>query len=381
MTSEKDSKGSPMATHKLLLLPGDGIGPEVMAEGKRLIDWLNAKGIARFETDQGLVGGAAYDAQKVAISEGDMAKAKAADAIIFGAVGGPKWDSVPYEVRPEAGLLRLRKELGLFANLRPAICYPALADASSLKREAVEGLDILIVRELTGGVYFGEPKTITDLGNGQKRAVDTQVYDTYEIERIGRVAFDLARKRRNKVTSMEKRNVMKSGVLWNEVMTQVHAREYEDVTLEHQLADSGGMNLVKSPKQFDVIVTDNLFGDMLSDIAAMLTGSLGMLPSASLGEVEPKTKKRRALYEPVHGSAPDIAGKGLANPIAMLASFGMALRYSFDMGALADKLDAAIAAVLASGLRTADIKSEGSKAASTSQMGEAILGELEKLHA
>jgi 3-isopropylmalate dehydrogenase len=369
-----------MATHKLLLLPGDGIGPEVMAEVKRLIDWLNAKGIASFETEQGLVGGSAYDAHKVSITDDTMAKAKAADAIIFGSVGGPKWDSVPYEARPEAGLLRLRKELGLFGNLRPAVCYPALADASSLKREAVEGLDIMIVRELTGGVYFGEPKTITDLGNGQKRAVDTQVYDTYEIERIGRVAFDLARKRRNKVTSMEKRNVMKSGVLWNEVMTQLHAREYKDVMLEHQLADSGGMNLVKSPKQFDVIVTDNLFGDMLSDIAAMLTGSLGMLPSASLGEVDAKTKKRRALYEPVHGSAPDIAGKGLANPIAMLASFGMALRYSFDMGVLADKLDAAIAAVLASGLRTADIKSEGTKGASTTEMGEAILGEMQKLH-
>ena len=217
---------------------------------------------------------------------------------------------MPYEVRPEAGLLRLRKDLGLFANLRPAMCYPALADASSLKREAVEGLDIVIVRELTGGVYFGEPKTITDLGNGQKRAIDTQVYDTYEIERIARVAFDLARKRSNKVTSMEKRNVMKSGVLWNEVVTQVHAREYKDVTLEHQLADSGGMKLVKWPKQFDVIVTDNLFGDMLSDIAAMLTGSLGMLPSASLGELDAKTKKRKALYEPVHGSAPDIAGQG-----------------------------------------------------------------------
>jgi 3-isopropylmalate dehydrogenase len=379
MTSKDEE--TTMATHKLLLLPGDGIGPEVMAEVKRLIDWLNAKGIAKFETEQGLVGGSAYDAHKVSITEDTMWKAKAADAIIFGSVGGPKWDSVPYEARPEAGLLRLRKELGLFGNLRPAVCYPALADASSLKREAVEGLDIMIVRELTGGVYFGEPKTITDRGNGQKRAVDTQVYDTYEIERIGRVAFDLARKRRNKVTSMEKRNVMKSGVLWNEVMTQLHAREYKDVTLEHQLADSGGMNLVKSPKQFDVIVTDNLFGDMLSDIAAMLTGSLGMLPSASLGEIDAKTKKRRALYEPVHGSAPDIAGKGLANPIAMLASFGMALRYSFDMGTLADKLDAAIAAVLASGLRTADIKSEGSKAASTTEMGEAILGEMQKLHA
>jgi 3-isopropylmalate dehydrogenase len=370
-----------MATHKLLLLPGDGIGPEVMAEVKRLIDWLRAQGIAHFETEQGLVGGSAYDASKQSITDATMAQAVAADAVIFGSVGGPKWDSVPYEVRPEAGLLRLRKDLGLFANLRPAVCYPALAEASSLKREVVEGLDIMIVRELTGGVYFGEPKTITDLGNGQKRAIDTQVYDTYEIERIARVAFDLARKRRNKLTSMEKRNVMKSGVLWNEVVTQVHAREYRDVELEHQLADSGGMNLVKSPKQFDVIVTDNLFGDMLSDIGAMLTGSLGMLPSASLGEVDVKTRKRRALYEPVHGSAPDIAGKGLANPIAMIASFGMALRYSFDMGALADKVDAAIAAVLASGLRTADIKSEGTTPASTTQMGDAILKELQALHA
>jgi len=369
-----------MPTHKLLLLPGDGIGPEVMAEVKRLIEWLNAQGIAHFETEQALVGGSAYDADKVSITDATMALAQSSDAVIFGAVGGPKWDRVPYEARPEAGLLRLRKDMALFANLRPAICYPALAEASSLKREVVEGLDIMIVRELTGGVYFGEPKTITDLGNGQKRAVDTQVYDTYEIERIARVAFDLARKRRNKLTSMEKRNVMKSGVLWNEVVSQVHDREYRDVQLEHQLADSGGMNLVKSPKQFDVIVTDNLFGDMLSDIAAMLTGSLGMLPSASLGEVDVKTKKRKALYEPVHGSAPDIAGKGLANPIAMIASFAMALRYSFDMGALADKVDSAIAAVLASGLRTADIASGGSRAASTTEMGEAILKELQALH-
>jgi 3-isopropylmalate dehydrogenase len=368
-----------MATHKLLLLPGDGIGTEVMAEVKHLIDWLNAEGLAHFETEQGLVGGSAYDADKVAITDATMALAQASDAVIFGAVGGPKWDHVPYDVRPEAGLLRLRKEMALFANLRPAICYPALADASSLKREAVEGLDIMIVRELTGGVYFGEPKTITDLGNGQKRAIDTQVYDTYEIERIARVAFDLARKRRNKLTSMEKRNVMKSGVLWNEVVGQVHAREYKDVQLEHQLADSGGMNLVKWPKQFDVIVTDNLFGDMLSDIAAMLTGSLGMLPSASLGEIDVKTKKRKALYEPVHGSAPDIAGKGLANPIAMIASFGMALRYSFDMGPLADQVDAAISAVLTRGLRTADIKADGMTAVSTAQMGEAIVKEMQAL--
>src|SRR6202048_206925 len=370
-----------MATHKLLLLPGDGIGTDGMAEVKGLIDCLNAQGIAHFETENGLVGGAAYDAHKTGITEDTMAKAHAADAVIFGAVGGPKWDSIPYDVRPESGLLRLRKELGLFANLRPAVCYPALADASSLKREVVEGLDIMIVREVTGGVYLGEPKTITDLGNGQKRAIDTQVYDTYEIERIARVAFDLARKRRNKLTSMEKRNVMKSGVLWNEVVTQVHAREYKDVTLEHQLADSGGMNLVKWPKQFDVIVTDNLFGDMLSDIAAMLTGSLGMLPSASLGEIDVKTKKRRSLYEPVHGSAPDIAGKGLAKPIAMIASFGMALRYSFNMGKEADLIDQAIAATLAKGLRAADIKSEGTKVVSTADMGEAIVGELARLAA
>src|ERR1700681_4425421 len=227
-----------MATYKLLLLPGDGIGPEVMAEIKRLIEFLHKNGIARFETEEGLVGGSCYDAHGVAVTDATMAKAHAADAVIFGAVGGPKWDNVPFDARPEAGLLRLRKDLALFANLRPAVCYPALADSSSLKREVVEGLDIMIIRELTGGVYFGEPKTITDLGNGQKRAIDTQVYDTYEIERIARVAFDLARKRRNKLTSMEKRNVMKSGVLWNEVVTQVHAREYKDVQLEHQLADS-----------------------------------------------------------------------------------------------------------------------------------------------
>ena len=370
-----------MATHKLLLLPGDGIGPEVMAEVKKLIAWMNANGMGTFETEDGLVGGSAYDAHKVAITDETMARAHAADAIIFGAVGGPKWDSVPFDVRPEAGLLRLRKDLVLYANLRPAVTYPALADASALKRELVAGLDIMILRELTGGVYFGEPKTITDLGNGQKRAIDTQIYDTYEIERIGRVAFELARKRRNKVTSMEKRNVMKTGVLWNEVITQLHQREFKDVQLEHQLADSGGMQLVRNPKQFDVVVTDNLFGDMLSDIAAMLTGSLGMLASASLGEADPKTKKRKAMYEPVHGSAPDIAGKGMANPIAMIASFGMALRYSLDMGREADLIEQAIAATLDKGLRTADIKSEGTTLVGTSQMGDAIIAEMGKLAA
>jgi 3-isopropylmalate dehydrogenase len=368
-----------MATQKLLLLPGDGIGVEVMTEVKKLIAWMNAHGLGHYETDEGLVGGAAYDAHQVAITDETMTKAKAADAVIFGAVGGPKWDKVPYEARPEAGLLRLRKDLALFANLRPAICYPALAEASSLKRDVVDGLDIMIIRELTGGVYFGEPKTITDLGNGQKRAVDTQIYDTYEIERIARVAFELARKRRNKVTSMEKRNVMKTGVLWHEVVEQVHAREFKDVQLEHQLADAGGMQLVRWPKQFDVIVTDNLFGDMLSDVAAMLTGSLGMLPSASLGEVDPKTKQRKAMYEPVHGSAPDIAGKGLANPIAMIASFGMALRYSFGMAKEADLIDQAIAAALAQGLRTADIKSEGAILVGTAQMGDAIISEMARL--
>ena len=370
-----------MATHKLLLLPGDGIGPEVMAEVKKLIAWMNSHGMGTFETEEGLVGGSCYDAHQVSITDATMERAHAADAIIFGSVGGQKWDKVPYDVRTEAGLLRLRKDLALYANLRPAVTYPALADASALKRELVEGLDIIILRELTGGVYFGEPKTITDLGNGQKRAIDTQVYDTYEIERIGRVAFELARKRKNKVTSMEKRNVMKTGVLWHEVMTQLHQREFKDVTLEHQLADSGGMQLVKNPKQFDVVVTDNLFGDMLSDIAAMLTGSLGMLASASLGDIDPKTRKRKALYEPVHGSAPDIAGKGIANPIAMIASFGMGLRYSFNMGREADMIDKAIAAALAKGLRTADIKSEGTKLVGTTEMGDAIIAEMEKLAA
>jgi 3-isopropylmalate dehydrogenase len=365
-----------MPTHKLFLLSGDGIGPEVMAEAEKIIGYFSGEGRCNFETEKGLVGGSAYDVHGKAISDSDIALAAAADAVLLAAVGGPKWDGVPYDVRPEAGLLRLRKDLGLYANLRPAICYPALATASSLKPEVVEGLDMMIVRELTGGIYFGEPKQMIDLGNGQKRAIDTQVYDTFEIERIGRVAFDLARKRRNKVTSAEKHNVMKSGVLWNEVMTALHQREFPTVKLEHQLADALGMQLVRWPKQFDVIVTDNLFGDMLSDVAAMLTGSLGMLPSASLGDSDPKTRKRRALYEPVHGSAPDIAGKGLANPIAMIGSFGMALRYSFGLNEAADRLEVAIAQALAKGLRTADIRSEGCRVVSTAEMGNAIVAEL-----
>lgn len=370
-----------MQPQKLLLLPGDGIGVEVMGEAKRLIAAINEAKLANFTIEEDLVGGCSIDTHGVPLTDAAMDKAKAADAILFGAVGGPKWEKVAYEQRPEAGLLRLRKELAVFANLRPALCYPALADASSLKRELVDGLDILILRELTGGVYFGEPKEIRDLGNGQKRAIDTQVYDTFEIERISRVAFELARARRNRVTSMEKRNVMKSGVLWHEVVTEVHQREFPDVQLDHMLADAGGMQLVRAPKQFDVIVTDNLFGDMLSDVAAMLTGSLGMLPSASLGLPDPMTKKRKAFYEPVHGSAPDIAGKGLANPIAMIASFGMCLRYSFGMQREADWIEASIAAVLARGLRTADIFSEGTTKVGTEEMGAAIVEEFSRLAA
>ena len=367
-------------SQKLLLLPGDGIGTEIMAEVEKLIVHLNKTGKTDFSYDMGLVGGCAYDAHGEAISDGDMEKALAADAVIFGAVGGAKWDGVPYEKRPEAGLLRLRKDLQLFANLRPAIVYPALANASSLKKELVEGLDILIVRELTGGVYFGEPKTITDLGDteygkNQKRAIDTQVYETYEIDRICRVAFDLARTRSNLVHSSDKKNVMKSGVLWDEVAHQV-ALDYSDVKFEHILADNCAMQLVRNPRQFDVIVTDNLFGDILSDTAAMLTGSLGMLPSASLGAPDAISGKRKALYEPVHGSAPDIAGKGIANPIAMIASFAMALRYSFEMVDLADQLETAIAGVLNEGLRTGDIMQEGCTSLSTSEMGAAIIARL-----
>ena len=367
-----------MSNFNLLILPGDGIGTEIMAEVTRIIKWFNDRGDVTFTTEDGLVGGAAYDAHGAAIDDATMDLAQKADAVIFGAVGGPKWDDVPYEARPEAGLLRLRKDLGLFANLRPAICYPALAESSSLKQELVEGLDILIVRELTGGVYFGEPKEITDLGNGQKRAVDTQVYESYEIDRIARVAFDLARKRGNLVHSAEKRNVMKTGVLWNEVVTQVHQDSFSGVKLEHILADNCAMQLVRNPKQFDVIVTDNLFGDILSDAAAMLTGSLGMLPSASLG-AEDENGRAKAMYEPVHGSAPDIAGEGKANPIAMIASFAMALRYSCGLAKEADMVEQAMANVLAKGMRTGDIMQPGKQQISTNAMGTAILTELDAI--
>ncbi|GEP00266.1 3-isopropylmalate dehydrogenase [Methylobacterium haplocladii] len=365
-----------MTTYKLLLLPGDGIGPEVMAEVEKVVGWLGKAGLATFETETDLVGGAAIDTHGTPLSDATLAKADAADAILLGAVGGPKWAGVDYELRPEAGLLRLRKDLGLFANLRPAICYPALAEASALKPELVEGLDIMIVRELTGGVYFGEPKAITTLEDGSKRAVDTQVYTTAEIERIAHVAFDLARKRSGRVASAEKNNVMKTGVLWKEVVTRIHREHHSDIALEHVLADNCAMQLVRRPKQFDVLVMDNLFGDVLSDIAAMLTGSLGMLPSASLGAVDAKGT-RKALYEPVHGSAPDIAGKGFANPIAMIGSLAMCLRYSFGLGDAADRIEAAITRTLASGARTRDIAKAGDAAISTAEMGDAIVRELD----
>lgn len=359
-------------------MPGDGIGPEVMAEVERLIAWFNTHGKTRFETARELVGGTSYDVHGTPVTEAAMEKALAADAVLFGAVGGPKWASVPYDKRPEAALLRLRKDLGLFANLRPAICFDALKASSTLKPEIVAGLDIMIVRELTGGVYFGEPRGITNLPNGERRAVDTQVYTTHEIQRIARVAFELARLRGNKVASAEKHNVMTSGLLWKEEVTKLHAAEYRDVELTHILADNCAMQLVRNPKQFDVIVTDNLFGDILSDEAAQLTGSIGMLPSASLGARDAATGRQRALYEPIHGSAPDIAGQGKANPIAAILSFAMCLRYSFAMKAEADAIERAVAAVLDQGLRTGDIMQPGMKLLGTNEMGSAILACLAK---
>ncbi len=310
-----------------------------------------------------------------------MQKAHDADAVLLGAVGGPKWDNVAYEARPEAGLLRLRADLELFANLRPAICFAALADASSLKRDLVEGLDIMIVRELTGGVYFGEPRGIEELGNGQRRGVNTQVYETYEIERIARVAGDLAMKRGKKLASSEKRNVMESGLLWHEDVTRVIGAEFPEIELEHVLADNCAMQLVRNPKQYDVLVTDNLFGDILSDIAAMLTGSLGMLPSASLGAPDAASGRAKALYEPVHGSAPDIAGQEKANPIASIMSFAMALRYTFDRGEDADLLENAVTAVLDKGVRTGDIMQADMQLVGTSGMGDAVLAALAELGA
>jgi 3-isopropylmalate dehydrogenase len=365
-----------MTTHKIVILPGDGIGPEVMAEVRKVITWLEHSGGMAFEIFEDKIGGAAYDEYGVPFADSTLEQCRRCDAIIMGSVGGPKWDGVDYNKRPEAGLLRARKELGLFANLRPAVVFDALAEASSLKTEIVKGLDILIVRELTGGVYFGEPRGIEDLGNGERRGVNTQVYTTSEIKRVGRVAFELARKRGNKVTSCEKANVMESGKLWREDMSALHAAEYKDVQLEHMYADNCAMQLLRNPRQFDVIVTDNLFGDILSDEAAMLTGSLGMLPSAALGE-----SGKPGLYEPVHGSAPDIAGQNKANPLATILSFSMALRYSLNNGEAADRIEAAIQDVLNHGIRTADIMADGCRLVGTSNMGDALIAALKSKQA
>ncbi|MGB3408691.1 MAG: 3-isopropylmalate dehydrogenase [Jannaschia sp.] len=361
-----------MANHSLLILPGDGIGPEVMAQVRRVIDWFGANRGLTFDVSEDLVGGAAYDKHGTPLHDDTMAKAQEVDAVLLGAVGGPKYDKLDFSVKPERGLLRLRKEMDLFSNLRPAQCFDALADFSSLKKEVVAGLDIMIVRELTSGVYFGEPRGIFKEGN-ERVGINTQRYTESEIARVARSAFELARKRSNKVCSMEKANVMESGILWRDVVTEIHDAEYPDVELSHMYADAGAMQLTRWPKQFDVIVTDNLFGDMLSDLAAMLTGSLGMLPSASLG-LPMANGRPKALYEPVHGSAPDIAGTGKANPIACILSFAMALRYSFDEGANADLLEGAVQTVLANGVRTADLMGpEGGTPVSTTGMGDAIL--------
>ena len=359
----------------LLLMPGDGIGPEVMAQAKRVLDWLQKTGRVDFAVSEELVGGASIDAHGVPLTKAALAHALAADAVLFGSVGGPQWDTVPFEIRPEAALLQLRKEMGVFANLRPAKVFDALVDASSLKPELVRGLDIMIVRELIGGIYFGEPRGIETLPDGSKRGVNTEVYTTGEIERVGRVAFDLARKRAGRVCSVEKANVMESGLLWRQVMTALHAAEYPDVQLSHMYADNCAMQLAKNPRQFDVIVTGNLFGDILSDLAAMLTGSLGLLPSATLGAVD-AAGRRPGFYEPIHGSAPDIAGKGLANPLAQILSLALMLRYSFDMEANAALIERAVENVLAKAGRTPDIAMPGRAKISTTEMGDALLAEL-----
>lgn len=364
-----------MSAMKLLILPGDGIGPEVMAEVRKVIAWFGSARGLDFQISEDLVGGAAYDVHGVPLADATMDKAQAVDAVLLGAVGGPKYDDLDFSLKPERGLLRLRKEMDLFANLRPAQCFDALADYSSLKREIVAGLDLMIVRELTSGMYFGEPRGITELNDGTRVGINTHRYTTDEIRRVARAAFELAMKRDKRLCSMEKANVMEAGILWREEV-EVVAEEYPEVALSHMYADNGAMQLVRNPKQFDVIVTDNLFGDILSDCAAMLTGSLGMLPSASLGA--PMANGRpKALYEPVHGSAPDIAGKGIANPSACILSFAMALRYSFDLGAEADMVEGAVNAVLDKGVRTADLAQAGDTSpVSTAEMGDAVIAEL-----
>ena len=361
---------------KILLLPGDGVGPEVIDEVKKIINWLNDKKSLDFIIEEDLIGGVSYDRHKNPITDEVFYKALESEAVILGAVGGPKWDNLEFSKKPERALLKLRKELKLFANLRPAICFKQLVDASTLKPEVVSGLDIMIVRELTGGIYFGEPRGIKPIENGERKGINTHTYTTSEISRVARIAFDLARKRSNKVTSCEKSNVMEAGQLWKEEVQELHDKEYKDVELSHMLADNCAMQLLRNPKQFDVIVTDNLFGDMLSDQASMLTGSLGLLPSASLG-AKNKDGEMRAMYEPIHGSAPDIAGKGIANPIASILSFAMALRYSLDLDKEADILEKAVQDVLNDGLRTKDIMSDGMKEISTSAMGDAIISKLQ----
>ena len=366
-----------MTTGSILFLPGDGIGPEVMAVVRRVIDHFGRHGLS-FDLHEELVGGASLDAHDTPITDAVLTRAQSVDAIMFGAVGAPKHDRNPFHLKPEQALLKLRKQLELFANLRPAIVFDALVDASTLKPNLVKGLDILILRELTGGVYFGEPRGIEELAGGQKRAVDTQVYTTAEIERIARVGFELARKRTGHVTSVEKANVMHTGVLWRQVVIDLQARDYQDVQVAHMYADNCAMQLIRRPKQFDVIVTDNLFGDLLSDAAAMATGSLGMLPSASLGAPDTASGKRKAMYEPIHGSAPDIAGHDLANPIAACMSFAMLLKYSFDLDKPAMQLEAAIADVLKDGYRTADIMQDGMTRLGTAAMGDKIIDALGK---
>ena len=360
---------------KLLLLPGDGIGPEVMREVKKIIEWFNKNKSLDFKIEEDLIGGASYDKHKNPITDEVFYKALESEAVILGAVGGPKYDNLEFSKRPERALLKLRKELKLFANLRPAICFKQLVEASSLKPEIISGLDIMIVRELTGGIYFGEPRGIEPIENNERKGINTHTYTTSEIQRVARVAFDLAKKRKNKVTSCEKSNVMEAGVLWREEVQALKDKEYSKIELSHMLADNCAMQLLRNPKQFDVIVTDNLFGDILSDEAAMLTGSLGLLPSASLGAKD-KNGKIRSMYEPVHGSAPDIAGKNIANPIATILSLAMALKYSLDLDKEANQLEKAVQSVLDDGLRTKDIMSKNMKEVNTSDMGNAIIAKL-----
>ncbi len=360
---------------KILLLPGDGIGPEVVREVKKILEWFNKNKSLDFSFEEELIGGASIDVHKIPITDEVFFKSLESDAVILGACGGPKWDNLEFSKKPERALLKLRKELKLFANLRPAICFKQLVDSSTLKPEIVSGLNIMIVRELTGGIYFGEPRGIEPIENNQRRGINTHSYTSGEIQRIAKVAFDLAKKRRNKVTSCEKSNVMEAGVLWREEVQSLRDKEYKKIELEHMLADNCAMQLLRNPKQFDVILADNLFGDMLSDEAAMLTGSLGLLPSASLG-LKDKNGKVRSLYEPIHGSAPDIAGKNIANPIATVLSLSMAFRYSLDLDKEADLLDAAVQKVLDDGLRTKDIISDGKKEVTTVDMGDAIISKL-----